>query len=1187
MKTYPIFLTVLTFFTISFYLISTPVKAEEESYVLRFDRSKLKISQFSRYDVVRYSGLDFTTQVAAPMLPVKIVHLALPAGKEISGITIVSAEKVALNDRYHLLPVQSPHILSSTNVRFDEPDQRIYSSSRPFPEAVVRIASQGNFAGYNLGSVLVSPVQYVPSQGQLVFYSEIEFRITYSIQRKTAFSPRQTPYSQRLHQNILANLVENPQSLTGSFSPGSGRSSSLSEDQHLYVIITGDNLATSFQPLADWKTEKGLSAKIVKTSWIYANYPGIDNPARIRNFITDAAQQWGTLWVLLGGDVNIVPDRKAFAMDCEYGPYSHNFIPCDLYYTDLDGSWNENGNSIYGEVADSVDMYPDIFVGRASVETAAEADVFVNKLLTYEKSAPNGHEQNMLFLGEVLWTNPYTNSGLGKDLIDSLYVPAQFDPITKLYEALGNENLATVMSALNAGQNIVNHNGHAGSTGMGVGTGYLTISKVDMLTNSQRYSILYSIGCWPAAFDEDCIAEHFLTNPNGGAVAFVGNSRYGWGSPGNPLYGYSDRFDQQFFKKLFQENIYHIGNTLAAAKTAYVPFSAQENVYRWCEYEINLLGDPEMPIWTETPQALSVAHPQEITIGNGAYSVTVTRANQPVEGALVCLMQDTAVYETGFTGPDGRVILPVSISVPVQPLRLTVTAQNAIPYQAEIPLMSNQPYMRISAYRTNGSPEGFISPGETVSMDACFKNVGNQPAGNLSATMQSTSTYITLLDSTESIGTVSPGDSVWITGAFSYEVNSTVENGQVFYLESDISDDQSHLWRDKLSITAATPVISYLHHTISDSLYGDGDGFAEPGETIDLRLVIRNTGLRSAQNVQVNLSSVSPHLTISNPTLAFGEILPAGQSGGSTQIGIDPACPEPDFPIIDLDAQSLGNFQFSDSFMVSVGKFGFYDDMESGDTFWTHTGSIDLWHLSQHRKHSGNVSWYCGNEGGFVYNHNMSNILQSIPITIDQDAELSFWCWYEFPNYGTDGFYVEVFDSAAGWRTLDFIGSGGALGTLSTGNDWLEYTYDLSRLPAGTHIQVRFRFVSDDQDVAEGVYIDDVSVNRQESGIPPVSGETDQRVVTDYRLFQNYPNPFNPVTTISYQLPEPSVVRLTIYNLLGQKIRTLVQKHQPAGTYSAQWDGRDEQGRTSGSGIFFYRLQAGKYMETRKMMLMR
>jgi hypothetical protein len=85
-----------------------------------------------------------------------------------------------------------------------------------------------------------------------------------------------------------------------------------------------------------------------------------------------------------------------------------------------------------------------------------------------------------------------------------------------------------------------------------------------------------------------------------------------------------------------------------------------------------------------------------------------------------------------------------------------------------------------------------------------------------------------------------------------------------------------------------------------------------------------------------------------------------------------------------------------------------------------------------------------------------------------------------------------------------------------------------------------------------------------------------------FRLFQNYPNPFNPVTNITYQLPKTSKVELYVYNLLGQKVATLISKKQQAGHYQAEWD-------ASGfaSGLYFYRLEAGNFVQTRKMLLLK
>ncbi|MBM4160894.1 MAG: T9SS type A sorting domain-containing protein [Ignavibacteria bacterium] len=94
-------------------------------------------------------------------------------------------------------------------------------------------------------------------------------------------------------------------------------------------------------------------------------------------------------------------------------------------------------------------------------------------------------------------------------------------------------------------------------------------------------------------------------------------------------------------------------------------------------------------------------------------------------------------------------------------------------------------------------------------------------------------------------------------------------------------------------------------------------------------------------------------------------------------------------------------------------------------------------------------------------------------------------------------------------------------------------------------------------------------------------------VPTVFALEQNYPNPFNPSTTIRYQLPQSASVKLDIYNALGQKVRTLVSEEQKAGFYKVQWDGRDEGGRTVSTGLYIYRIQAGSFVSTQKMLLMK
>lgn len=112
----------------------------------------------------------------------------------------------------------------------------------------------------------------------------------------------------------------------------------------------------------------------------------------------------------------------------------------------------------------------------------------------------------------------------------------------------------------------------------------------------------------------------------------------------------------------------------------------------------------------------------------------------------------------------------------------------------------------------------------------------------------------------------------------------------------------------------------------------------------------------------------------------------------------------------------------------------------------------------------------------------------------------------------------------------------------------------------------------------------------------PVGGESElieapvavnQPLPTGYDLGQNYPNPFNPTTTIKYFLPEISNVQVVVVNIMGQTVRTLIDQVQLAGEHNVVWDGRDEAGASVASGIYLYRMQAGSFTQTRKMVLMK
>jgi len=102
-----------------------------------------------------------------------------------------------------------------------------------------------------------------------------------------------------------------------------------------------------------------------------------------------------------------------------------------------------------------------------------------------------------------------------------------------------------------------------------------------------------------------------------------------------------------------------------------------------------------------------------------------------------------------------------------------------------------------------------------------------------------------------------------------------------------------------------------------------------------------------------------------------------------------------------------------------------------------------------------------------------------------------------------------------------------------------------------------------------------------------LSGSFSDGLPKAYALEQNYPNPFNPTTEVAFALPKASHVELSVFNVLGQKVTTVVSGEYPAGEHSVTWDGTNSNGGSVSSGVYFYRIQADGFSQTRKMMLLK
>ena len=626
--------------------ISTGSKnTKEHKRTIKVVATEPIIEDYEGYQIAKIENYNFTDEPSAPMLPVKSFSLAIPTGAEVKNIKAVYSKKKDLRGDFDIFPAQNPVPISkSSQAQFTPKDPSIYSSSKQFPGKLFEYVGEGNLRDQRILSVNVYPLQYNPAGKKLTFYEDIEIEVTYIYDKAQFAGNKKTNNAEFV--SMAKKIVSNPEDVEMSSVVLEESTSLLLSDDIEYVIITSEAYEAKFQTLANHKTNnRGVSSEVVTLEWITGDYgyEGVDDQEKIRNFIKDARVSWNTVWVLLGGDTDVVPHRLAYSDFQSVDEY----IPTDLYYSALDGNWDNDGDYIYGETTDDVDFYPDVFVGRAPVDTTDEVDIFVNKTITYELG-PSGYEASALFLAEYL--DRRTDGGKTKDIIGDESIPDHFS-VTKLYESDRTLSYDSAMAELNKGYGIVNHVGHANYYVLSIGSGTLINSDMDLLNNSPKSSVFYSMGCWSNASDHDSVAEHFILNPDGGGIAYVGNSRYGWYSPGNPGYGPSDLLDRAFFNSLFNKKIYDIGKTFADSKSAYIPSSGDDSVYRYLQYSLNLLGDPETTIWitpTPEPPVLSVVveAPDKVKT-DSSFTVDVTIFNLGTEIA---------------TDVEAEIVLPIGLS---------------------------------------------------------------------------------------------------------------------------------------------------------------------------------------------------------------------------------------------------------------------------------------------------------------------------------------------------------------------------------------------------------------------------------------------------------------------------------------------------------------------------------------------
>lgn len=877
-------------------LLALCCRAGADSLVvnLDFEPSSLQLQTCTGGDGESYTRVtlqdchETTDETGKPELPAKTVRILLPPGAVAQDVSASSKTPVRMGLTHAAYPKQPPYPTSIDHpqIPWVSPEPATYTANSPYPGYRVYWRRQHDHIGnYSITEITVYPVDYVGATSEIILHSQIEITIEYA---PNAANPlpvvRRSKLASQAMRSYVASIVANPEILSQYLDPPS--------DNNVvdFAIITRfdtqapDPSRTEWERLADWKTKRGVVTRLYSTDWISANFSGVDLAERIRNFIKHAYTNLGTIYVLLGGDTDVIPDRKAHNAPGGWGP-------TDLYYSALEGNWNANGNAQFGEFDDQCDETADLFLGRAPVNTWSEVKSFVDKVITYEQTAGNippyvlDYPANALLMGATIYGWPWGQNL--NNFIASNYIPSQWN-VWKLYapvEPGGNEWLSRTSATrrLSQGWHLVNHADHSAPYAMGTGIDHndwwerlISRRDVDLLTNQNLQSIVFSLGCSPNAFDMDSISEHFINNPKGGAVGYIGNTRVG--------YTYQEYQSYKFFESLFINNLYNLGR--AFASILYGGSFARRSM--------NLLGDPEMPVWTAKPRALAVVLPENITTKPTDVTAYVVDASgmppwPPVADALVTFSKGDEVYVSAVTNINGQARVHI---YPETPGNISVVAskQNYTPASDVLPVIASaEPALSYANHRIDddqiggsyGNSNGSADAGETIELPVALKNFGNSTAYLVSARLSSDSPYITIIDAEERWPDITSGEKVWCEEDFDFVVAPDTPDGTTVTFQLDISsilpDGRPLSWSDTFQITIHAAILTHVGHKVNDTTGGNGNGVLEPKETAEIPVLVRNSGGTEVNFAMAELESLSTGIEIVQSTAHFHNLSPRSE----------------------------------------------------------------------------------------------------------------------------------------------------------------------------------------------------------------------------------------------------------------------------------------------------------------------
>ena len=1017
-----------------------------------------QLEQHGEYYTIQAVGALNTAITGEALLPWFASKILLAPGEVIENVEFIGQNLVIIPGSYQLMPKQYSQPISKGKSGVFAKKKKFYSSDKPYPENNITKGQTSFWAGHGIGFINYTPFVYQAKSGIISYYQQVNI-IVHTKPSDVAVEAMRLLNSKESIKKQISSYIDNPEALN-LYPETSSRN-----DDYEMMIITPEQFVAEFDTLVGHYLVRGIRAIVKSKEEIIAEMSGQDAQEKIRNYIIQEYSNHGVTYVMLGGDVEHIPYRGFYCSVQSSSVYEDSNIPSDLYFSALDGNWNTDGDSKWGEIGEE-DLLPEVAVARFSFSNSSELSKMLNKTISYQTTPVTGDLAHPLMVGEHLYDAPLTWGSQYLELLigyhdDNGYettgIP-ETNTFTKLYESNANWSSSQLMAEINSGKNFLHHVGHANAT-------YVMKFTNSDITNSNfsgangidhQFTNVYTHGCICGSFDSnDCIAEHMVKIDNF-AAAFVGNSRYGWFNEGQTE-GPSAHIHREFIDALYTDSLHRIGATHQESKYATAPWvdapgQHEEGALRWCFYDCNVLGDPAMSIWTAEPWEIEVAYPTAITIGQSEYIVNITSAGNPVEGLNAALVMNGILYGTALSNSNGDCTLNIDpVFTAPGNAKLYVSGFNCTPHEYDVQVIPAEgAYIILNQCDINdenGNNNQMLDYGETIDLNISLENIGAETAETVMAHLSCEHPNITINIADAEFGNINGNSTEILDAAFNISVSDDIEDmSQIQFLITITSIDTE--WENHFTLVAHAPHFGISTFDLSD-ITGNNNGRLDPGETATFTVNFINDGSSESQEIMAILSTDSDFISITNANQSTALLVPDEQASLSFEIMVSESATTADIAHLILNL-SAGNYTAYQSYYLPIGLQ--MEDWETGEFNqyeWTFGGAAS-WNITNSGAYEG---IYCTTSGSIT--HNQSSLM-SINLNVLNSDSISFYykvsseSSFDYLRFFIDENEQEKWSGEEGWARAAYAVNEGEHsftwaytkdGSANSGSDkaWVDY----------------------------------------------------------------------------------------------------------------------------------------------------